>query len=192
MFASASHHEALWEVTFDGSPLPLSGAFREGRQSITFLREETAFTLQNKQNKLYLKSRAHRAAKGMAHSGVSTAPIKEEILTTDKWKSHSWPDSDWTRSWKAGKFEWTRRNAQIHRQAFWAHDTTSLFNTSKSIFQCLPEDSVGLLIFYCFNDTQKNIWDGYTAKSSLILSYRAGQYGRKKEYFFQIAISHDI
>lgn len=58
--------------------------YRESRRSIIFLREETAFILQNKQNKLYLKSGAHRAAKGMAQSRVSTGPIKDVALTTDK------------------------------------------------------------------------------------------------------------
>lgn len=74
VFASLRHHEALWGVPLEG----------QREQSVVFLREETAFTLQNEQNKLDLKSGAHRAAKGMAQSAVSPGPIKHAPLATGK------------------------------------------------------------------------------------------------------------
>lgn len=124
VFALFSHREALWEVTFD------RGTYRESRRSIIFLREETAFTPQNKQNKPYLKSGAHRAAKATPHSGVSTGPIRDVTLTTDKWKSHSWPDSEWKLWWKEGKFEWTHRKPQKR---------SSSVSSSLQTEKCLPE-----------------------------------------------------
>ena len=116
-----------WQVSFPSA------------QSIIFLREETAFILQNKQNKLYLKSGAHRSAEGMAQSGVSTGPIKDVTLTTDKWKSHWWPDSACMLLWKSGTFEWMQKKAQIHHQAFWTLEW--LVKKKKIIITkgCFPE-----------------------------------------------------
>lgn len=82
VFASFGHQGALWEIAFDACPC--SQAYRDSRQIIVFLKKETAFTLQNKQNKLYLKSGAHRAARGTAHAVVSTALIKDVTLTANK------------------------------------------------------------------------------------------------------------
>lgn len=80
LFASFGHHEALWEVTSDTNRT-FSGAYKESGQIIIFLREETAFTLKNKQNKRNLKFGARGASRGMAHSAVSTRLMKDETLT---------------------------------------------------------------------------------------------------------------
>jgi len=63
-----------------------SGIYMERGQIIIFLREETAFTLQNKLNKLNLQPEAHRASEGMAHSRVSTGHNKD---VTDPDRPHS-------------------------------------------------------------------------------------------------------
>ncbi|TNN48114.1 hypothetical protein EYF80_041685 [Liparis tanakae] len=66
-------HEALWGVALDG----------QGERSIIFLREETAFTLQNEQNKL-AKARSPRGSKG--HGAVCGFPRSHQTCGThDRW-----------------------------------------------------------------------------------------------------------